>query len=424
MAEELNPFKIAQQQLDKAAKKLNLDPKVHEKLREPMRIHEVSIPVKMDNGEEKKFVGFRVQYNNARGPYKGGIRFHPDETLDTVKALAAWMTWKTAVVNIPLGGGKGGVICNTKEMSLGEIERLSRGYARALADKIGPHIDVPAPDVYTNPQIMAWIMDEYEKVTGKSCPAVITGKPLELGGSEGRGDATAQGVIYTIREAANHLGIDLKNARVVVQGYGNVGYFVAIKMKELGSKVIAVSDSRGGIYSEDGLDPEKVFEFKKKNKTVVGYPGSKEITNKELLELECDILVPAALENQITHENADGIKAKLVAEAANGPTTFEAGEILTRRKVFTIPHFLCNSGGVIVSYFEWIQNLYGYYWTREVVMERMDKIITKAFLDVLKMSLDEKVDMRTAAYMISIKRVADAIKLRGNFNQKNGDVII
>lgn len=298
-------------------------------------------------------------------------------------------------------------------MSQGEIERLSRAYIRAIADNIGPFKDVPAPDVYTNPQIMAWMLDEYEKVKGYHCPAVITGKPLELGGSEGREDATAQGVIYTIREGARHLGIDLKKARVIVQGYGNAGHFIATKMSEFGSKIIAVSDSKGGIYSKDGLDPKKVYEFKDKSGTVQNYPGARNITNKELLELECDILIPAALENQITKENANNIKARMVAEAANGPTTPEADEILHKKNIFLIPDFLCNSGGVTVSYFEWVQNLYGYYWPRSEVFEKLDKIITKAFKDVLEMHKKEKVDMRTAAYMISVKRVADAMKLRG-----------
>jgi glutamate dehydrogenase (NAD(P)+) len=411
--EELNPFKIAQAQFDKAAEKLNLEDSVKELLREPLRIHESTLEVKMDDGSEQKFLAFRVQYNDARGPCKGGIRFHPEETLDTVKALAAWMTWKTAVVGIPLGGGKGGVICNPKEMSEGEIERLSRAYIRAFAEHIGPTQDIPAPDVYTTPQVMAWMMDEYEKIVGHKAPGVITGKPIELGGSEGRGDATAQGVIYTIIDAAKHLGIDLKGAKVVVQGYGNAGHFVASKMAELGSKIIAVSDSKGGIVNEEGLDPQKVFEFKQSNKTVVGFSDSKEISNQDLLELECDILIPAALENQITHENADKITAKIVAEAANGPTTPEADEILFKNNVFVIPDFLCNAGGVTVSYFEWVQNIYGYYWTREEVLEKLEKIMNSAFVSVLEMHQKEKVDMRTAAYLVAVKKVADAVKLRG-----------
>lgn len=408
-----NPFANAQKQLDKAAVKLKLDPAIHKKLREPMRIFEFSIPVKMDDGKEKTFKGFRVQYNDARGPCKGGIRFHPEETIDTVKALAAWMTWKCAVVNIPYGGAKGGVICNPKEMSQKEIERLSRGYIRAIADKIGPFKDVPAPDVYTTPQIMAWMMDEYEKIVGHHCPAVITGKPLELGGAEGREDSTAQGVIYCIAEGAKHLKINLKGAKVIVQGYGNAGHFVATKMFELGAKIIAVSDSKGAIFSKDGMDPFKILECKEDTGSVMGFPGSKSMTNKEMLELECDILVPAALENQITKDNAANIKAKIVAEAANGPTTPEADEILYKKGVFLIPDFLCNAGGVTGSYFEWVQNLYGYYWTREEFFEKLEKIMVKSFRDVLEMHTIEKVDMRIAAYMISVKRVADAMKLRG-----------
>jgi len=413
MPEELNPFKIAQKQLDEAAKLLKLDPKTHALLREPKRIIEKELKVKMDNGSTKTFKAFRVQYNDARGPFKGGIRYHPQETIDTVKALAAWMTWKTAVVNIPMGGGKGGVICDPKSMSQSELERLSRAYAREFADHLGSKIDVPAPDVYTNPQIMAWMLDEYEKVKGVHDPGMITGKPLEIGGSEGRGDATAEGVIYTIREAAKYLKINLKGSTVAVQGYGNAGHFVATKMSEMGAKVVAVSDSKGGIYSERGIDPAKAFAYKEKNGSVQGFPGTKNITNEELLELKVDILVPAALENQITGKNVSKIKARLLAEAANGPTTPEADPILYKNNVFVIPDFLCNAGGVTVSYFEWVQNLYGYYWKRDEVFRKLDEIMTKAFRDVLEMSIKHKVNMRMAAYMIAVKRVADAMKLRG-----------
>ena len=408
-----NPFENAQKQLDKAAEKLNLDSSVHKRLREPMRIFEFDIPVKMDSGEEKVFKGFRVQYNDARGPCKGGIRYHPEETLDIVKALAASMTWKTAVVGVPYGGGKGGVICDSKEMSEGEIERLSRGFMRAVADKIGPWIDVPAPDVYTTSQIMAWMMDEYEKIVGYHAPAVVTGKPLELGGSEGREDATAQGVIYMILEATKHLNFNIKGSKAVIQGYGNVGYYVASKIYELGAKVIAVSDSKGGIYDENGLDPEKVFEWKKENKTVVGFEGSKEISNEELLEFECDILIPAALENQITADNANNIKAKIIAEAANGPTTFDADEILYKKGIFIIPDILCNAGGVLVSYLEWVQNLSGLYWTRDDVLNKLEKTMTKSFLNVFNLSKKQNVNSRTAAYMFAIRHVVDAMELRG-----------
>jgi len=413
MQEELNPFKIAQKQLDEAAKIMNLDEATHAMLREPMRVLRVSIPVKMDDGSTKVFTGFRVQYNDARGPTKGGIRFHPEETEDTVKALAAWMTWKTAVVNVPYGGGKGGVICNPKEMSQGELERLSRGYIRAIGRFIGPEKDIPAPDVYTNPQVMAWMMDEYSKIVGYNAPGVITGKPIPLGGSEGRGDATAMGTVYTIREAAKHLGIDLNGASVAVQGYGNAGSFAAILLKGMGCKIVAVSDSKGGIVNRDGLDPHKVLKHKQDTGSVVNYEGAESITNEGLLELDVDILVPAALENVITGQNAGNVKAKIVAEAANGPTTPEADEILFKNGVFVIPDFLCNAGGVTVSYFEWVQNINGYYWTKEEVYEKLDKIMTRAFHDVLDASKRSTVHNRVGAYIVAIERVAEAMKLRG-----------
>ena len=413
MTEELNPFKIAQEQLDTAAKLLNLDPAVHSLLREPKRVLEVTFPVRMDNGQVKSFKGFRVQYNDARGPCKGGIRFHPQETMDTVKALAAWMTWKTACVGIPFGGAKGGVICNPKEMSPVELERLSRAYIDAIATVIGPELDIPAPDVYTNPQIMAWMMDEFNKTRGHNTPGVITGKPIPLGGSEGRGDATARGAVYTIREATKRLHIPLKGATAAIQGYGNAGSHATILLQEMGARVIAVSDSRGGILSDKGLDPHAVLQHKQKTESVVGFPGTEAISNEELLELQCDILVPAALENAITGKNASRIKAKIVAEAANGPTTPEADNILFKNKVFDIPDFLCNAGGVTVSYFEWVQNIYGLYWPVEEVHDRLDKIMTKAFNDVYDIYVKHNVNMRMAAYMLSVQRVAEAMRLRG-----------
>ncbi|MCD6472108.1 Glu/Leu/Phe/Val dehydrogenase [Candidatus Aerophobetes bacterium] len=413
MTEQLNPFKMAQAQLDKAAKKLNLDPQMHAFLREPMRELWVSIPVRMDDGTTKIFRGFRVQYNDARGPTKGGIRFHPEETVDTVRALSAWMTWKCATVNIPYGGSKGGIICNTKEMSQGEIERLARGYIDQIWRFIGPEKDIPAPDVYTNPQIMAWMMDEYSKIMGYNVPAVITGKPIPLGGSLGRGDATAMGVVYTIREAAKIVGIDLKGATVAIQGYGNAGYNLSRLLAKRGCKVIAVCDSKGGILNDEGLDYEAVKEHKNKTRSVIGFPGAKQITGEELLTLKCDFVIPAALENQITGRNADNIKAKVVAEAANGPVTLEADEILSKKGVFQVPDFLCNAGGVTVSYFEWVQNIYGYYWTEEEVYEKLDKKMTKAFYDVYEMAKRESVDNRTAAYMVAVDRVAEAVRLRG-----------
>jgi len=413
LAEELNPFKIAQEQLDMAAKLLNLDPAVHSLLREPKRVLEVTFPVRMDNGQVRTFKGFRVQYNDARGPCKGGIRFHPQETLDTVKALAAWMTWKTACVGIPLGGGKGGVICNPKQMSRGELERLSRAYIDAIEAIIGPELDIPAPDVYTDPQIMAWMMDEFAKIRGYNAPGVITGKPIPLGGSQGRGDATARGAVYTIREATKKLNIPLRDATAAIQGYGNAGSHAAILLEDMGARIIAASDSRGGILNEKGLDPHAVIQHKQKTGSVVGFPGAAAITNEALLEEECDVLVPAALENVITGKNASRIKAKIVAEAANGPTTPEADEILFKNKVFDIPDFLCNAGGVTVSYFEWVQNIYGFYWPIEEIHDRLDKIMTKAFNDVYEMHVKQNVNMRMAAYMLSVQRVAEAMKLRG-----------
>ena len=409
-----NPFQIAQAQLDKAAKVLKLDSGIHAVLREPMREIHISIPVRMDDGKVKVFKGFRVQYNDARGPCKGGIRFHPEETIDTVRALAAWMTWKCAAVDIPLGGGKGGVICNPKEMSEGELERLSRAYIDHLWQMIGPEQDIPAPDVYTNPQIMAWMMDEYSKLRGYYSPGVITGKPIPLGGSLGRGDATARVGAYTLREAAKHLKINLNQATVAIQGYGNAGYYAAVLMTEMfGSKVVAVSDSKGGIYQPLGLDANAVLEHKQKTGSVINFPGSEPVSNEDLLELKVDILLPSALENVITGKNAERIKAKIVGELANGPTTPEADEILYKNKVFVIPDFLCNAGGVTVSYFEWVQNLYNYYWEEEEVHQKLDKKMTRAFQEVLAASLKHKIDMRTAAYVVAVSRVAEAMKLRG-----------
>jgi glutamate dehydrogenase (NAD(P)+) len=414
---ELNPFKIAQAQLDEAAKIMKLEPAVHELLRWPLREFHVTLAVKMDDGTTKIFHGFRVQYNDSRGPTKGGIRFHPEETIDTVRALAAWMTWKTAVVDIPLGGGKGGVICNPKDLSLGELERLSRAYMRAIGHYIGEETDVPAPDVYTTPQIMAWMMDEYAVMRGYNVPGMITGKPLPLGGSAGRGDATARGGMYTIREAARILGIDLGKAKVAIQGYGNAGQFAHQLMTEMfGSKVVAVSDSRGGVYCTEGLDFGKVLAWKNEQGTVATYKccdACKPISNEELLELDVEILIPAALENQIGPWNAANIKAKIVAELANGPTTPEADEILYKNGVYVIPDFLCNAGGVTVSYFEQVQNAYDYYWEAEDVYQRLDKKMTAAFHAVHKTAQQYKVNNRMGAYIVSVARVAEAMKLRG-----------
>ncbi len=412
--EKPNPFAMAQQQLDQAAAILKLDPGIHALLRVPMREMHVSIPVRMDDGSIRVFQGFRVQYNDARGPTKGGIRFHPAETIDTVRALAAWMTWKCAVVDIPLGGGKGGVVCNPKEMSQGELERLSRGYIRALGRFIGPEIDVPAPDVYTNPQIMAWMMDEYQAIVGYHAPGVITGKPVPLGGSEGRGDATARGGIYTIREAAKVLDIQLQGATVAIQGYGNAGQYAhQLTTSLLGLKVVAVSDSKGGIYNPRGLDYAPAAEHKNKTGAVQDYPGAKNITNEELLALDVDVLIPAALENAITKENAQDVKARIVAELANGPTTPEADEILYSKGVYVIPDFLCNAGGVTVSYFEQVQNAYNYYWALQDVYTQLDARMTVAFHGVHEMAQRYKVNNRIGAYLISVQRVAEAVRLRG-----------
>jgi len=407
-------FESGQAQLDEVAGILALEPAIHAILREPMRELHVSIPVRMDNGEVKVFKGFRVQYNDVLGPCKGGIRFHPDETIDTIKSLAAWMTWKCAVVDIPLGGGKGGVICDTKEMSPGEVERLSRSYIDAIGQFIGPERDIPAPDVYTNPQIMAWMMDEYSKLRGYNCPGVITGKPVAIGGSLGRGDATARGAMFTIIEAAKHLGVDLAAATVAVQGYGNAGSYIAVLMNDIvSSKIVAVSDSKGGIYNKQGLDPHKVFQHKAETGSVIDFPGAENISNEDLLELGVTVLCPSALENVITVENAPKIRAKIVAALANGPITPEADVILVDNGVFVIPDFLCNAGGVIVSYFEGVQNAYNYYWDEEEVHERLGKKMTRAFHDVLSESLKRKVSMRVAAYIVAVARVAEAMRLRG-----------
>ena len=414
MPEDLDPFDIAVKQLKKAADVMKLDKQTFEMLSHPMAILQVSIPVKMDNGETKVFTGFRVHYNNARGPVKGGIRFHPEETLSTVKALSAWMTWKTAITNLPLGGAKGGVICDPKSMSMGELERLSRGYVRAIGEFIGPEIDVPAPDVYTTPQIMAWMMDEYENIVRHSAPGVITGKPLEVWGSLGRGDATAKGGMYVLREAAKTLGMDLSKAKVAIQGFGNAGQFALKLVKEMfHSNVVAISDTKGGIYSEKGLDFDKLMEHKKKTGTVQNFPGTKNITNEELLELDVDVLIPAAIENQLRADNANKVKAKVILELANGPTTPEADEIFFKRKIQVLPDFLSNAGGVTVSYFEWVQNQAGYYWTEKEVYERLDQKMTEATHAVLDAAKKYNVDPRTAAYTVSVKRVADAMKMRG-----------
>jgi glutamate dehydrogenase (NAD(P)+) len=413
MEEKLNSYQIGLELLDRTAEKLKLDPGLHKKLRYPKRQLIVSIPVRMDDGSLEVFTGYRVQHNVDRGPAKGGIRYHPAVTLDEIKALAMAMTWKCAVVDIPYGGAKGGVRCNPKEMSLKELEGLTRRYTYEISVIIGPEKDIPAPDVYTNSQIMSWVMDTYSMAQGFTVPGVVTGKPLALGGTKGRKDATSWGTIFTIQQAIQYLGLNLEGATVAIQGYGAAGAGIARILGKKGTKVIAVSDSWGGIYNERGLDPVKLFEHKNRTGKVSGYEGGETITNSELLELKCDVLVPAAFENQITEKNAERIKAKVIVEAANGPTTPGADEILNRKKIFVIPDILANAGGVAVSYFEWMQDLQSHFWTEEEVNVQLEKVMVKGFRDVLKVSQEEKVDMRTAAYMLAVSRVAEATRLRG-----------
>jgi len=413
--EKINAFDVVKQQIDSCAEILGLSPDVTAMLKTPVRELHVALPVRMDDGSTRVFQGFRVQYNDARGITKGGIRFHPDETIDTVRALAAWMTWKCALLDLPLGGAKGGVVCNPKEMSPGELERLSRAYVRGVFQFIGPDKDVPAPDVYTTPQIMAWMMDEYSAIAGKPQFGVITGKPLAIGGSPGRGDATARGGMYTIREAAKTLGIDLGKATIAVQGYGNAGYYAARLCSELfGSKIVGLCDSKGGVCCKtSSIDPEAAYACKAQTGSVCNLPDMEYISKEELLELDVDILIPAAMENVITAGNAPNIKAKIVAELANGPTTPEADDILYRNGVHVIPDFLCNAGGVTVSYFEMVQDFYLYFWDEAEVREQLDKKMTAAYHSVLSTSREYKINMREAAYVRAIERVVEAMKLRG-----------
>ncbi len=414
MTETLNPFKIAQAQFDEAADILQLDAAMREFLRVPMRELHFSIPVKMDDGSVQVFQGFRVQYNDARGPSKGGIRFHQDETIDTVRALSAWMTWKTAVADIPLGGAKGGIICDPRNLSEGELERLSRGYMRNIARQIGITQDIPAPDVNTNPKIMAWMIDEYETLMGWHEPGVITGKPLALGGSEGRTAATALGGIFTLREAAKELNVDLTKSTAAIQGFGNVGSFAhKLIIEVLGVKVVAISDQYGGIYNADGIDYDVLRAHVDKTGKVVNMEGTTPISNKNLLELDVDILVPGAIENQLTAVNADNIKASIIVELANGPTTPEADEIFNEKGIYIIPDFLCNAGGVVVSYFEMVQNGYQYYWDEALVNQRLDSKMTTAFHAVHNMAQEKGVSNRVAAYLVAVDRVVEAVSLRG-----------
>ena len=413
IAPAINAWDVAQRQFDLAAELLHLSPGLRRVLREPKRELTVHFPVKMDDGSVEVFTGYRVQHNLGRGPAKGGIRYHQDVTIDEVKALAMWMTWKCAVVGIPFGGGKGGVIVDPKKLSQRELEGLTRRYATEISIIIGPERDIPAPDVNTNSQTMSWIMDTYSMHVGYTSPAVVTGKPIALGGSEGRNEATAQGAVYTIQDASRHLGMDLAKCKVAVQGYGNAGAIAAQLMFAQGATIIAVSDSTGGIFKADGFDPNSVLAWKQEHHSVVGFPGTKEISNAALLELDCDILIPAALENQITAANAPKIKARIIAEAANGPTTPEADEILYKNGQFVIPDILCNAGGVTVSYFEWVQDLDRDFWSIEHVNEKLHAIMAKAFASTLDMSLKSRVNMRTAAYMLAVQQVADATSLRG-----------
>ncbi len=412
-APAINAWEVAQRQFDLAAERLNLDPGLRAVLREPRRALTVHFPVHMDDGTVEVFTGYRVQHNLGRGPAKGGIRYHQDVSLDEVKALAMWMTWKCAVVGIPYGGGKGGVVVDPKKLSRKELEALTRRFTTEISVLIGPERDIPAPDVNTNAQVMAWMMDTYSMHQGYTVPGVVTGKPISLGGSEGRNEATARGCVFTVVDAARHLGMDLATATVVVQGFGNAGSIAAKLMQDEGSTVIGVSDTGGAITKADGLDIDRVVAWKKEHGTVVGFPGSTTISNAELLELPCDVLIPAALENQITARNAERIRARIIAEAANGPTTPDADDILYKKGVFLIPDILANAGGVTVSYFEWVQDLNRDHWSEAVVNAKLKEIMDRSFAEVIEMARREEVNMRTAAYLVAVQRVADATRLRG-----------
>ncbi|MBZ5694075.1 MAG: Glu/Leu/Phe/Val dehydrogenase [Acidobacteriia bacterium] len=413
--EDLNPYRIAQIQFDLAAEYLKLDAGLRQILRTPKRMLEVSIPTKMDNGQIKVFTGYRVQHNVARGPAKGGIRYHPAVTLDEVKALATWMTWKCATVNIPFGGGKGGVICDPKRMSKAELERMTRRYTSEILPVIGPEQDIPAPDVYTDSQTMAWIMDTYSMTKGYSTLGVVTGKPVSIGGSEGRSEATAHGCVVAIEEACKVKKMSLRGASVAIQGFGNAGSVTARLLAEKKARVVAISDSRGGVLNSRGIDPLKAMRYKERSGTVVGMPGTSRISNDDLLTMKCDILVPAALENVITLNNVDQIKAKIVAEAANGPTTPHADEVLVRKGIFVIPDILANAGGVTVSYFEWVQDLQSFFWPVAEVNAKLDSVMRRAFQEVHETARKNRTHMRTGAYVLAVGRVADATLVRGLF---------
>jgi len=412
--ETLNPFEIAQKQVKSACDKLNADPAVYEILKNPMRVLEVSFPVRLDDGTVKTFTGYRSQHNNAVGPFKGGLRFHPNVTRDEVKALSTWMTFKCSVAGIPYGGGKGGMAIDPKDYSKAELERISKGFAKAISPIIGEKVDIPAPDVNTNGQIMSWMVDAYEEIEGKSAKGVFTGKPLEFGGSLARTEATGYGVNLAAKKALEKLNIDVKGATYAVQGFGNVGFYTAYYAHKDGAKIVAFSNVDVAIYNENGIDMEAVIKDFKENGYISENKGyGKDITNAELLELEVDVLTPCALENQITSENADRIKAKAVVEGANGPTTPEADEILFKKGILVVPDILANAGGVVVSYFEWVQNLQSYYWSFEEVQQKENALLSGAFEDVWALAAEYKVDLRNAAYMKSIERIAKAMKLRG-----------
>jgi len=412
MAENANLLTSTQEVIKEALFRLGYDEAMYELLKEPIRMLKVRIPVKMDDGTTKVFTGYRAQHSDAVGPTKGGIRFHPDVTEDEVKALSMWMTLKCGIVDLPYGGGKGGIVCDPRQMSMGELERLSRGYVRAISQIVGPTKDIPAPDVFTNAQIMAWMMDEYSRIDEFNSPGFITGKPIVLGGSQGRDRATAEGVTIVIQEAAKKCGIEIQNARVVIQGFGNAGGFLAKFMSDLGAKVIGISDAYGALYDPDGLDIDYLLDRRDSFGTVTTL-FEKTISNKELLELDCDILVPAAIENQITAENAPNIKAKIVVEAANGPTTAEATKILTERGILLVPDVLASAGGVTVSYFEWVQNNQGYYWSAQEVKEKLRERMVNAFENVYQTAQSRNIDMRLAAYMVGVRRTAEACRFRG-----------
>jgi len=408
-------FNAMLHEFDGAARLLGLDPGIWKILTNPKRQIIVSCPVQMDNGDIEVFTGYRVQYNITLGPAKGGIRYHPDVNLDEVTALAAWMTWKCAVAHVPFGGGKGGIICDPTRMSRRELEALTRRYVAEIVDAIGPEKDVPAPDVNTNDQVMAWVMDTYSMHVGHTSTAVVTGKPIEMGGSLGRREATGRGVMIVTREAAKHVGIDIKGATVAVQGFGNVGSVSADLLAKIGARVVAVTDWKGGVYNASGLDVPAMLEYAKEKKTIDGFPGGEPLENEQLFSLDVDVLVPAALENQITEENAATIKAKIIAEGANGPTTPEAHQMLHQRGVFVIPDILANAGGVTTSYFEWVQDRHGYFWEEAEVNQRLEAKMVEAFHDVLQTSLKYSVDMRTAAYIVAINRVATVTRMRGMY---------